>query len=55
MGLLLIIPGIVLEIPDKPWFSGQYGIGTALIWIGAVFLAIQILLTLFIFNKFRDG
>lgn len=41
MGLLLLIPGLVMAWNGTTWFPGEDGVGTALIWIGAVILALQ--------------
>lgn len=43
MTFLLLLAGLILEIAGKHWFSGASTVGTILIIVGAVGIALQLL------------
>ena len=52
MGLILLVPGLILYLAG-PWFEDQVTVGTILIIVGAVILALQILWSLIVGAKVR--
>jgi hypothetical protein len=49
MGLLLLIPGLILALNGTNWFEGEDGVASVLIWVGAILLVLQVLITLGMF------
>lgn len=45
MGLLLAIPGLVLLLNGVTWFPGENAVGTILVVLGVVLIALQVLAT----------
>lgn len=43
MGLLLLIPGLILDLAGSSWFSGAHKVGVILIIVGAILTIVQIL------------
>lgn len=46
MGLLLFIPGLILDLAGSHWFSGAHTVGIILIVSGAVLCLIQLIVVL---------
>jgi len=43
VGLLLVIPGLVLLLNQVNWFEGENQVGTILVVVGGILIALQVI------------